>query len=351
MIEFPETARTEWEIIADASKAEENLRKAIARGTLIENELERLRVRHEANQELQQELNADQTPELKMFTLSTFQNGQVTAPADLVEGVLKDEGLCVMVGPSGSGKSTLALQMLYSLMTGEDWLGQTAKPITGSVGMVSYDMPGALVADWMNGYPSIDPSKVHLIDAYKTGNPLGVRPMRQQVIDQWKAANVEIIVIDSFSASFFGQNQNDAAEVMGHYRDLKRFALQEVGARAVIIIAHSTPSSPDKIRGSTVHHDVGDSIVVVDPDLGKPNQPRTVRMAKYRAARGQKQMDPVIVSEPDDVTHLVSLDPGAMTMAGMAMPAGLAAQMFSLPDTHEDADTSDDTESGEDDDL
>lgn len=340
MIQFPETARAEWEIVAEAAKAEETLRQRIARDTKVEVELERLRVRHEAQTELQQELNADQTPELKMFTLASFQNGQVTAPADLIEGVLKDEGLCVMVGPSGSGKSTLAFQMLHSLMTGEDWLGQTAKPLTGSVGVVSYDMSGAMVFDWMNGYPSLDPSKVHLIDAYKTGNPLGVRQMRQQIVDLWKAANVEVIVIDSFSASFFGQNQNDAAEVMGHYRDLKRFALQEVGARAVIIIAHSTPSSPDKIRGSTVHHDVGDSIVVVDPDLSKPNQPRTVRMAKYRAGRGQKQMDPVVVSSPDDVTHLVGLDVGAMTMAGLALPPGVVAQAFpDLPDTYEDADT------------
>lgn len=72
-------------------------------------------------------------------------------------------------------------------------------------------------------------------------------------------------------------------------------------------------------------------------------------MEKYRAARGQKQMDPVVISAPDDVTHLVGLDVGAMTMAGLALPAGVAAQMFTLPDPHEIADI--ESEDGEDDDL
>jgi len=348
VIQFPETARSEWDIAADAVEAEANVRRKIERGTLVEAELERMRIRYEAKVLLEQEINADQTPELKMFTLANFQNGTIAAPADLIEGVLKDDGLCVMVGPAGSGKSTLALQMLHSLMTGDDWLCQTTKPLSGAVGVMSYDMPGTLMADWMVGFPGIDPAKVNLVDAHKTGNPLGVPAMRQQIVDSWRQSNTEVIIIDSFSASFFGASQNDAAEVMNHYRELKRFALQEVGARAVVIIAHSTAAQPEKIRGSTVHEDVADSIVVVNPN--PKTKKRTVTVPKYRAARGQTEMEPRIITAPDAVTHLVDLDPQEMTMEGMSLPSNLPAAMFSpLPEQHDEADT--ETDSVEDDGL
>lgn len=251
-----------------------------------------------------------------------------------------------MLGPSGSGKSTLALQMLHSLATGDDFLGQTTKPIMGSVGVVSYDMDASMVMDWMDGYPNMDPHRVSVVNAYKRGNPLGVPKMRAQIAATWQAMNVETIVIDSFSASFFGLDQNDAGATMQHYRDLRMFALTEVGAKAVIIIVHSTLDSPHKARGSTVHHDVADSIVSVE---GTGTEERGVRMVKYRAARGQKQMDPRVVTAPDDVTHLVELDLGAMTLAGMHLPTGSAAAAFTaMPDTHEVPDTDSDEE---DDDL
>jgi KaiC/GvpD/RAD55 family RecA-like ATPase len=259
--------------------------------------------------------------------------------------VLKQHGVCLMLGPSGSGKSTLGLQMLNSLMTGDDWLGQPTKPIMGSVGVVSYDMDGAMVMDWMAGFPNIDPSKVSVVNAYKRGNPLGVPVLRAQIVAAWKAMRVETVMIDSFSASFFGHDQNDAAATQDHYRNLIKFALTEVEAKSLIVIVHSTEGQPHKARGSSVHHDVADTIVSVE---GTGVEPRKVRMVKYRAARGQTQMNPVVVTPPDDVTHLVDLDLGAMQLAGMHLPATAAAQAFTiLPEPTE----APDTESEEEDDL
>lgn len=345
MIQFPETAAVEWQVAADVVEADYRLRKKIQHDTEVERETTRLRIRHEATLTFQQELDAEQTPTLELNTLASYMSNPAAAPADLIDGVLKDNGLCIMLGPSGSGKSTLGLQMLHSLATGDDWLGQTTKPVMGGFGVLSYDMDGSMVADWMAGYPNMDPSKVSILNAYKRGNPVGVPAMRAQIAAQWRHLGVEVVVLDSFSASFFGHDQNDAAAVMAHYRDMKLFALTEVGAKALIVIVHSTLSSPDKARGSTVHHDVADSIVSVS---GTGDDERQIRMVKYRAARGQQQMNPVVVTAPDDVTHLVDLDLGAMTLAGMSLPVGSAAAAFtSIPDTHETPDT----ESDEEDDL
>jgi RecA-family ATPase len=340
MIQFPETANTEWTVIAEAANAAEDLKQRIERGTQVERELERLRIRHEAALSFQAELDADQTPTLEMMTLANFQSNPSAVPVDLIDGVVKQDGLCIMLGPSGSGKSTLGLQMLHSLQTGEDWLGQTAKPMHGSVGVMSYDMDAAMVMDWMNGYPNMDPHKVSVVNAYKRGNPLGVPAMRAQIAEAWKAMNVEVVVIDSFSASFFAHDQNDAAATMHHYRDLKLFALTECEAKALIVIVHSTESSPDKARGSSVHHDVADSIVVVSRTTpADPFSPRNVRMAKYRAARNQHQMSPLVVGAPDPQTHLCDIDSGAMILAGIPLPPSAAAAMFAdTPDMNEDPD-------------
>lgn len=264
--------------------------------------------------------------------------GVLTSPVDLIDGVMKDSGVCLMLGPSESGKSTLAMQTIHSLTTGDDWLGQTAKPLSGGFGVMSYDMHYQMLAAMLKQYPGIDFSRVSLVQAYKQGNPLGVPEFRRKIADSWRQMNTEVVVIDSFSASFFGHDQNDAGATMAHYRDLKQFALNEVGARVLIVIVHSTEASPTKVRGSTVHHDVADSIVsvVADPKTGS----RTVSMVKYRAAPGQKQMDPVIVTAPDSVTHLVGLDLGAMSLAGMKLPAAAAALAFpELPETNEAPDT------------
>jgi archaellum biogenesis ATPase FlaH len=348
VIRFPETALTEWKIVADAANAERELRERIERETLVEREVERLRIRHQATLSFQQELDADQTPALEMATLATYQTNPAAAPVDMIDGVVKSDGLCIMLGPSGSGKSTVALQMLHSLASGADWLGQKVQQISGGAGIMSYDMDASMVMDWMSGFPSIDPNKVSVVNAYKRGNPLGVPQMRAEIAAAWRAMNTEVVIIDSFSASFFGHDQNDAAATMHHYRDLKLFALTEVGARSLVVIVHSTEGSPHKARGSSVHHDVADTIVSVAADQ---QGQRSIRMVKYRAARGQSQMNPVVVTAPDNVTHLVQLDLAAMTLAGMQLPAGAAAAAFTaMPETYEDPDTDSDSDE-EDDDL
>ena len=319
MVKFPETALREWTIIADAAGEKDRLRHQIDRDARVAVEVERLMVRHEASEAFQQALDAAQTPPLDMQTLTHYKLNPAQAPADLIDGVLKEEGLCVVLGPSGTGKSTLALQMAHSLLSGTSWLGQATSQIQGGVGIMSYDMDASLVFDWASGMPNVDSDKISVVNSYRRGNPLSVREQREQIAATWRAANTEVIIIDSFSASFFGHDQNDAAATMNHYRDLKLFALTECGATSVVVITHSTEGSPHKARGSSVHHDVADSMVsVVKEDTGS----RTVQVVKYRAARGQTQMKPVVVTAPDSVTHLVGLDYGAMALAGMELPPG-----------------------------
>lgn len=332
MIQFPETAWTEWTTVSEAVNAKEELRKTIERGTKIEHEVDRLRIRHQAALAFQQELDADITPALEITTLTDYKNTPDAAPADLIDGVMKAEGLTIVLGASGSGKSTLALTMLHSLMSGDDWLDQQANQISGSVGIMSYDMDAAMLMNWMSGFPNIDSSKVSVVNAHKRGNPLAVPNIRKQIASTWDRMGVEVVVIDSFSASFFGHDQNDAASTMAHYRDMLTFS-RECGAKALIMIVHSLESDPTKVRGSKVHHDVADSIVSVE---GSGSDFRKVRMVKYREALGQQRMGPRVITPPDPVTHLVASDYGKMSLEAMPIPArAVAANFPDLPTAYE----------------
>lgn len=342
MIQFPETAQREWQAAAAQAFTGATVREKIERDTRVANRVEDLRIQHEAKLLFQQELDADTTPTLEMMTLQDYLNNPASAPSDLIDGVMKRDGLTVVLGPSGSGKSTLALQMVHSLSTGTPWLGQNTATLSGAVGLLSYDMDASMLMDWTAGFPGVDPSKIFAVNAYKRGNPIGVPALRTQIAAAWKAANVEVVVLDSFSASFFGHDQNDAAATMAHYRDMKLFALTEVGAKSLIVIAHAAPGSPGRARGSTAHHDTADTIVsvTVDPDTKK----RTVGMVKYRAARGFEEMSPVIITKPDDATHMVSVDILEMNMKGLPVsPALTAALGFPpVPPNHEEPDIEDD---------
>jgi len=339
IIEFPETVAAEWRIVADAAGAEDTLRERLILESKVDAELDKIRVRYQAQMLHTAEIEAGDTPELEMFTVADYKEDPSMAQVDLIDGVLNEDSLCLVLGPSKSGKSTLSLQMAYCMATGTDFLGQSTKALDGSVGILSYDMPGRLMGDWLSGMPSVDLARFSIVNAHKRGNPLAVPAQRAQIAAAWKRAKTEIVVIDSFGASFFGADQNDSAMTMAHYRDLKKFALTEVEARVVIVIVHATEASPKKPRGSTVHIDVADTIVNVWKPGGDTGESRHVEMDKYREMRGHVQMAPVVITAPDPVTRLVDVDLGGMALAGYTLPVGSSASagMFApLPEDEPD---------------
>lgn len=332
MIQFPETAQREWEIAASTVVAAGNFRKRVARDAQVANEVERLHVRHEAKEQFQQELDAAETVPLVIETVAEAMKASPAALVDLIDGAVRDEGVTLVIGPAGAGKTTLAVQMANSLLTGDDWLYQSATKIKGSVGLMSYDQSAAIPRNWMSKM-GLDLTRVSVLDINGRGNPLAVPSEKAKLVQGWKAMGVEVVIIDSFSASFSG-DQNDAGLVAAWYKQMKGFVFGELGARALIILAHSTPANPEKPRGSTVHTDMADSIIAVRKHS---TGDRLLSVEKYRAGLGQEQMNMLLLASPDDVTHLVDVDITAMQLEGLDLPSALA---FPTPTTpHEAPDT------------
>lgn len=334
MIQFPGEATREWNSIAARVEKSVTVRRRVERDVAVANKVEEQWQKHEAKLKFEQELAAQDTPPLEMMTLADYLNNPAAVPVDMIDGVMKENGIMVVLGPSGAGKSTLALQLVHSLLTGDDFLGRTVnQQVTGGVGVMSYDMDASMMHNWMSGWsgPGIDHSKISVVNAHKQGNPLTVPYQRQQIVDAWQQTKVEVVVIDSFSASFFGSDQNDAAATMNHYRELKKFALSEVGAKVLILVVHSSPGSAARARGSSVHQDAPDTIMGVVNDGGT----RTVTMNKYRTIAGSNNtaMPSTTLTAPDPVTNLVSVDVPATVFAKTDTNASEFPETNETPDT------------------
>lgn len=338
MIQFPGEATREWNSIAARVEKSLTVRRRIERDVAVANKVEDHWQKHEAKLKFEQELAAQDTPPLEMMTVSDYIANPAAVPVDMIDGVMKENGVMVVLGPSGAGKSTLALQLVHSLMTGTPFLTQqVTQVIAGGVGVMSYDMDASMMHNWMAGWsgPGVDFSKVSVVNAHRQGNPLTVPHQRQQIVDAWRDLKVEVVVIDSFSASFFGSDQNDAAATMNHYRELKKFALTDVGAKVLILVVHASPGGAARARGSSVHEDAPDTIMAVEKT---EDGSRKVRMNKYRTIAGTRsaEMSEVVLTKPDSVTNLVGVDQAStMFSQGSAGSEGLA-----YPDTKEEPDTS-----------
>lgn len=343
MVKFPETIIKDWTDASSSIEAAADLRKRIERGTAVEAAVERLRINHEAKEQFRKELEEENADVLEMTSLGDYKTNPTVIPSDLIEGVARDNGVTAVVGPSGSGKTTTALQMVHSLLTGDDWLGSPTTKLAGTAGIMSYDMDGSMILDWMSHAPNL-PDDISVVNAYGKSNPLLVERQRATIASHWRSINVDVVLIDSFSASFTGKDQNDTADVTAHYKDLQKFALTEVGARALIVIVHSSPSSPRKPRGSTAHYDVPDTRVVVVPE--ENDGPREVSVDKYRdlPGTGITKKTPVIITAPDPMTHLVDVDIAEMGMKGLSIPQGVADRFTDDPEPVEAPDTGIDPE-------
>lgn len=348
MIQFPITATREWGSAAARVEKSVSVREKVAREVKVSDSVESMWVRHEAKLVFEQGLAAQDTPPLEMVSLAEHLSNPAATPTDAIEGVVREDGITVVLGPSGAGKSTVALQLVHSLITGTPFLNQRVlQQVVGGIGVLSYDMDASMMLNWMSGWtgPGIDQTRILAVNAHRQGNPLAVPYQRQQIVDAWQTNKTEVVVIDSFSASFFGADQNDAAATMAHYRELKKFALTEVGAKILILVVHSSPGSAAKARGSSVHQDAPDAVLAVEKNK---EGYRDLWMNKYRTIAGSTsvEMPRVTIGSPDPKTNLFQIHHGETVING---EPGSTDHLF--PDAVEDPNvdaTSTEDEEGED---
>jgi hypothetical protein len=222
-----------------------------------------LRVREAAKDELRAE---NQPPALG------FDAGMLGAilarppePAMRIEGLIPWEASTLIVAMRKTGKTTLTLNLIRSLLTGEDFLGRfKVKPIDGNIAFLNYEVSGATLARWADEQ-GIDRDRLYIVNLRGRRNPLAHIDDRHQLIGEFQYQQIESLFVDPFSRAFTGTNQNDSGEAAAFLADLDLFARAEVGASDLILTAHAGWAG-ERTRGSSALEDWPDSIITMTRD-------------------------------------------------------------------------------------
>lgn len=154
-----------------------------------------------------------------------------------VGGVLAEMALYFLTGRSGCGKTTIASVIALAVATGDaSILGVPVE--RGRVAFIAFENP--------------DNFRQQLAVAVAAHCPFGI-PDNFTVIDNAKPLEVilkalaaearlngdyRLIIIDSFQASFPGDDFNNPAQTLKHTRKLRRFTVEIPGCPTVLVLAH-----------------------------------------------------------------------------------------------------------------
>jgi len=225
----------------------------------IREELERLVIREDARARFEV-LRRPPAPAFDAGTLAEVL-ARPSEPKMRVEGLMPWDSNMVIAAQRKTGKTTLEINMAWSLLTGEPFLGRSVRPITGSVGFLNYEVSAAMLARWADEH-GLDRERLYLVNLRGRRNPLSHPDDRAKLAELLRARAVETLIVDPFGRAYTGTSQNDSGEVGAWLADLDVFARGEVGARDTILSVHAGWAA-EHSRGSSALEDWPDSIITM----------------------------------------------------------------------------------------
>lgn len=228
-------------------------------------EAHRIRVREAARQLVDRE----NTPPAEPFDAGTLADilARPPEPPFRVENLIPADGGTLIVAQRKTGKTTWNLNLVHSLITGQDFLGTFGvRPVTGKVAILNYEVSGAALARWSHEV-GIDHQRFYIVNLRGRRNPLTDPDDRARLAQELRNQDVESLIVDPFGRAYNGKSQNDPGEVGAWLVDLDLFARAEVGARDLILAAHAGWNG-ERTRGSSALEDWADAIITLtrDPD-------------------------------------------------------------------------------------
>lgn len=263
----------------------------------IQERMQRLRVDEEAKRRLRAEKEGPATPLDVSLGVELAQRADEALPWR-VEGILPAEGNTLLSAQRKAGKTTLALNLIRSLLTGEDFLGCfKVTPPEGRVGFLNYEVAGAQIGRWA-AEAGIPLDELVVANLRGRRNPLGHDDDRAALAWELKSRGVEVLVVDPFANAFTGDNQDSGSEVGPFLQDLDRFAREEVGASDLVLVNHAGWNA-ERSRGSSALEDWPDAIVRLKADAYG---------TRYLSAMGRDVDVPEGRLEFDPATRRLTLD-------------------------------------------
>lgn len=185
----------------------------------------------------------------------------------LIKGILPETGLSLLFGPSGEGKSFVAIDWACCVSTGQPWLGHKVKQ--GHVLYIAAEGSAGLkkrVAAWMrfNGHDHLRNVMWYLkaLDFTEEGamedfmhdlhskytKEAVYDPETGNVLEAKSFVEIRLVVIDTLSRCFGGQDENASTAMPVFVDRVERFCRQH---GAVGLIIHHSNATGSRERGHT----------------------------------------------------------------------------------------------------
>lgn len=185
-----------------------------------------------------------------------------------IPGLIPCRAGSTIVAQNKTGKTTLMINLIYSLLTGEEFLGQfEVHKVNGNVAVLNYEVTGEQFAYWARqiGVPE---DRLWQVDLRGRRNPFAYPEDLKRLAELLVAHDVESLIVDPFGQAFSGTNQNDPAEVSRWLGELDRFTRGMASVSDLFLTVHAGWAG-DRARGASSLGDWPDvSIFLTRTDSG-----------------------------------------------------------------------------------
>ena len=169
------------------------------------------------------------------------------SPDDRIWGDVITKGcITIMAGQPGIGKSTLLRYVVKAVAEGSSYLGRQTPVGGAAVLVIDYETPDAFRrAFWRDVYGDEIENIQNIHVAINTPPVSVVGPTK--VIEAAAAIGAALVVVDTISAAFLVENENDNSEMEQVVRTLR--AVAKAGF-AVLVVGHPSKGGSD-LRGAS----------------------------------------------------------------------------------------------------
>ena len=178
---------------------------------------------------------------------------EMSAPPQLVDGVLEEDSVVALVGPPNCGKSFLALDWACSIATGLSWQGRTVAegPVVYLAGEGRPGLQRRLSA-WQEQFGIISPHRMQIstkgADLTDLESVQAIARSLEKITEK-NGEEPKLIVIDTVARHFGESDENST-------RDMNKFIglldeLRRIWSCAILLVHHSGKDAARGARGST----------------------------------------------------------------------------------------------------
>jgi len=178
---------------------------------------------------------------------------EMSAPPQLVDGVLEEDSVVALVGPPNCGKSFLALDWACSIATGLSWQGRAVAegPVVYLAGEGRPGLQRRLSA-WQQQFGIISPNRMQIstkgADLTDLESVKAIARSLEKIAER-NGEEPKLIVIDTVARHFGESDENST-------RDMNKFIglldeLRRIWSCAILLVHHSGKDAARGARGST----------------------------------------------------------------------------------------------------